>query len=75
MSQNEENEQNFLDPFDGGFGTNIALLITQMRVYDALMALLAVQDPDLSDKLNEVHQSGGILGSYPSLTGEDETNE
>ena len=69
MSQNEEND--FLDPFDGGYGTSVALLITQMRIYDALMALLTVQDPGLSDKLNEVHQAGGIIGSYPSLTGEE----
>lgn len=70
-----QSEQEFLDPFDGGVGTNIALLITQMRVYDALMALLTVQDPALSDKLNEVHSAGGIVGSYPSLREEDETNE
>lgn len=54
-------------PMEGGaYMSNIeehlqALVIVQLRCYDALILLLNSQDSDTALKLNELHEAGGVL--------------
>lgn len=42
-------------------------LVVNMRIYDALMALLNETDPEAAAKLHQLHASGKVLGSLPWL--------
>lgn len=55
-----------IDPFAPGNVEKVTLIVN-MRIYDALMALLSIKDPEVAARLNEVHESGGIVGSLPFL--------
>ena len=52
-------------------------LITQMRIYDVLLALLNHFDEDTANSIYEAHLQGMIVSSLPTFAGsvEDETNE
>lgn len=57
--------------------TMYALLITNMRIYDTLSALLIEQNAELALNLQEMHASGSIVGpsiSYNGLHIFDEQN-
>lgn len=60
-----------LDPFApenvGAFA-----LITQMRIYDTLLALLREQNAEGADKLAALHAVGKILGPLPVLNMEQD---
>lgn len=45
-------------------------LIATLRLYDAIMALLTSQDEDMAAALNEAHEGGRLIGSFPWLNGE-----
>lgn len=47
-----------------------ANMITNMRIYDALMMLLPVEK---SEYLNKVHSEGRVLGPVPSYFPEEDT--
>lgn len=49
-----------------------ALLITNMRIYDVLMALLGETNKEASNYVYEAHEAGHLLGSLPKLDLEDE---
>lgn len=49
----------------------MSILITNMRLYDVQMALLTLKDEKTAARLNAKHQSGGIVGSMPSLRVEE----
>ncbi len=61
------NEETY-DPFSPE-GAHIASLITLMRIYDTLMALLTEKDADAARKLIEAHSNGYLLGPMPFLAG------
>lgn len=56
------------DPLDGGAGTNIALLITMMRLYDVQLALLSETNERMANILMEKHAAGQIVASFPNLS-------
>lgn len=62
MNNTEDSE----DPFSTENAPKVSLVV-QMRMYDALMALLSVQDPEMAAKLHEVHANGKIVGALPYL--------
>jgi hypothetical protein len=41
------------------------LLIVNMRMYDALLTLLGVSDPELMQDLKAKHDAFGYMGSMP----------
>ena len=55
------------NPLDGGPGTAIATLITNMRLYDVMMGMYAEMDDDKAAALIELHASGKIVGSAPNI--------
>ena len=60
-----------LDPFDAGANPVLVAqvqLIVQMRIYDALMAILTLTDEEAGNKLHELHATGGIMGALPSIS-------
>jgi hypothetical protein len=56
-------EEDNYDPF--GKDVTQALLITNMKIYDVLMALLGETNPSVADKLDELHTGGRIMGLSP----------
>lgn len=54
------------DPFHPN-NVQAVQLIVQMRIYDALMSILAVQDEEASTRLHELHSNGKVLGSLPYI--------
>lgn len=46
--------------------TMYALLITNMRIYDTMMALLTEQNAELARNIQEMHAGGSIV--TPSIT-------
>lgn len=47
------------------------IYIQNLRVYDVLMMLLALQNPEKANMLEELHKEGKILGPDPALKIED----
>jgi hypothetical protein len=47
------------------------IYIQNLRVYDVLMTLLALQNPDKANELEKFHTEGKILGPDPALKVED----
>ena len=47
------------------------IYIQNLRVYDVLMALLALQNVDKANELEKLHSEGKILGPDPALKIED----
>lgn len=45
--------------------------IQNLRMYDVLMVLLSLQNPDKASELESLHKEGGILGPDPALKIED----
>jgi hypothetical protein len=41
--------------------------ITLMRIYDVLLAILTVDDPDMAEALMEKHANGELHGPMPYL--------
>ena len=67
-------EQNPQPPNDSVFHPdNIGpvTVIQLTRIYDALMALLAIVDPDKAIKMAEAHAKGITLTPAPAFTEED----
>lgn len=62
------NEEHEYDPFDGGKDTNIAMLITQMRIYDTLLAVLSHLDDEECENLMAIHAAGKLVGSLPGIS-------
>lgn len=50
---------------------NMVLLIQMMRVYDILLALLAVQDPTKATQLAEMHEQGLTFTPAPAFSVEE----
>lgn len=46
--------------------------IVQMRIYDVLMTLIQLQDPDACAKLHDIHAAGKIMGPFPSFVPEED---
>lgn len=44
-----------------------SILITNLRIYDTLMALLREENEEVFDLLYQKHERGGILTSQPAL--------
>lgn len=55
-----------IDPFSTENAPKVALIV-QMRIYDAVMALLNEKDPEAAAALHEIHAAGKVLGSLPFL--------
>ena len=58
--------------------TLYALLVTNMRIYDAIMALVTEANPELARNVQEMHAAGHMIGSsinYDGLHLFDEQNE
>ena len=47
------------------------IYIQNLRVYDILMTLLAIQNPEKADSLEKLHTEGKVLGPDPALKVED----
>ena len=47
------------------------IYIQNLRVYDVLMMLLSLQNPQKADELEKLHTEGKILGPDPALKIED----
>lgn len=66
------NEEEGLDPFSpqavGAFS-----LIALMRLYDVGMALLNETSPEVAARLAHLHAQGKVIGHFPSLDMEAET--
>jgi hypothetical protein len=45
--------------------TIYALLVTNMRIYDALMAIVAAENPTLAENILDMHAAGHMVG--PSI--------
>lgn len=70
----ESEEQNPFSPENIG----VVHFIMQARIYDALMAVLAHLNPEVSDKLLEAHLRGDLVGPEPRFSGmfvADATND
>ena len=50
--------------------TALAQLITTMRIYDVLLALLHEQNSNKANELLELHSTGALVGSAPVYIGE-----
>lgn len=46
---------------------NLINMVTNLRIYDALMALLRATDKHAADTLHDIHERGGLLGAEPKL--------
>lgn len=55
-----------INPFDAEHAPGVSLTVL-MRIYDALMALLEATDQDMHDRLDAIHESGGLAWSLPFL--------
>ncbi len=64
-------EEETIDPFDPQQAPSF-ILITLMRIYDAQMASLTLQNGEAAEKLHELHAQGKFLGAYPWVMGSDE---
>lgn len=66
----ELNDDRQLDPFSpenvGAFQ-----LIATMRLYDVMMALYREQAPGKAERLEQLHEEGKVLGSFPWLNMSD----
>lgn len=49
--------------------TIYALLVTNMRIYDALMALVAAQNGELAENILDMHAAGHMIGSSINYDG------
>lgn len=56
------------DPFSQEEAPGVQLIV-QMRIYDALMALLTELAPDKAQALMELHEQGTLMGNSPAFTG------
>lgn len=45
--------------------------IQNLRMYDVLMVLLSLQNPDKANELEKLHTEGKVLGPDPALKIED----
>jgi hypothetical protein len=45
--------------------------IQNLRMYDVLMVLLSLQNPDKASELENLHKEGRVLGPDPALRVED----
>ena len=56
------------DPFSP---ENIGILhfVTLSRIYDVLMADLGERNPEVMNRIFEVHASGGLVGPPPDFSG------
>ena len=79
MSSTNENESSdpleegavYDDPFSPENSAKLSLVVN-MRIYDALMAILHETSPESAERLNKIHEEGGLLCSLPWL---DITND
>lgn len=69
----ETNEEAY-DPFHPENAIGL-ILIQQLRIYDALMAILHEQDAAAAGKLHNLHEQGQILGSLPIIDMETGSEE
>lgn len=51
---------------------NIVMLIQMMRVYDVLLALLSVENPQKAAQLAEMHEQGLTFTPAPAFSVEEE---
>jgi hypothetical protein len=51
---------------------NVVMLIQMMRVYDVLLALLSVDNPQKAAQLAEMHEKGLTFTPAPAFAVEDE---
>lgn len=49
--------------------TLYALLVTNMRIYDAIMALVTEANPELARNVQEMHAAGHMIGSSINYDG------
>jgi hypothetical protein len=47
------------------------IYIQNLRMYDVLMMILALQNPSKANELEQLHKDGKILGPDPALKIED----
>lgn len=47
------------------------IYIQNLRVYDVLMTLLALENPEKANELEQIHTEGRIVGPDPALKIED----
>lgn len=47
------------------------IYIQNLRVYDVLMSLLALENPNKANELEQLHKDGKVLGPDPALKIED----
>jgi len=47
------------------------IYIQNLRVYDVLMTMLALQNPDKANELEKLHSEGKIIGPDPALKVEE----
>lgn len=62
-------EDEVLDPLSPENAVGLSLIV-QMRIYDALLALLRDADPSTAENLVKLHASGGLLGPMPYINPE-----
>lgn len=67
----KSNESSYDDPFSPENSAKLSLVVN-MRIYDALMAILHETSPESAERLNKIHEEGGLLCSLPWL---DITND
>lgn len=61
----DENGGTQYDPF--GNDVQQAILITNMKIYDVLMALLTTANPEIAKDLDALHTQGVVLGQAPTF--------
>ena len=67
----KSNESSYDDPFSPENSAKLSLVVN-MRIYDTLMAILHEIDAESAERLNKIHEQGGLLCSLPWL---DITND
>ena len=56
-----------LEQLDAAVQNLSVMNVVMCRVYDALMALVEIQDPATAANLDDWHRAGKFMGSYPLL--------
>lgn len=59
-------EDEVTDPFSPENAPGFSLIVL-MRIYDTQLALLREQNPEVAEKLVNLHAEGKILGPLPTL--------
>lgn len=65
-SSNEQLEEN---PFTG-VNYNMIQFVQLSRIYDVLMTLVQIQNPNAAQALLDYHRNGDLMGPSPVYTGE-----